>query len=974
MCCAGLLKHEFRGNRRRVSRVNGMKMRGSDGDDQRDSNVAMELPYDIVYASSTDHAPIYPCAVDLMLMQAAPGDVPLRWMSSKSCSYPQEIGLMLSTRSYVKSIRVVSHLLFAPSKVDVLAADDARVQRYIDQTSRRGGGPEVPMQVYCSTECHSLCSVDWRCDGSSTRLSDIRFDLHEPLNVLKFVLHAPRVVGSNLYHQVALFQIQVLGVPLPSSPQIYPLSIPPSRGDSPLPTTNDEIHHALLDSGVPLDLVADVLTTADVDKYTAKAIHHALAVKASCIAQEDYDRAKQLTTRIAALTDVGKQFQALVALKMNAVAMEEYATAQEYHQRLETLAASREHLIAAAFAVCQASQTGMATANPAASKPVDATPPKPLYEPTIHDLAMRRWLRDERMNGSLLPLAKSSQKSNEFLVKMWGREFMACATSSAWNVRRACVEVAEQHVAILVHVFDVEMLLDMYMELIRVTFLADRTIPSLVAVLHLMRTIFENSATARTSSAGALDVLGFGSASLRRGVLRPAIQVAIDAIILFAVQFNTLLREDCVRTVRYLAQQPHVADLAIECLWNHTKQIKERGFAFVLGLRFLQDQLQIVLGRAMDAPLATDPPSQAMAQLYNDLVTFMEATASDSSCDEPVRSAALDCLTLVRACRGRDFRGVTPIAREVHVPLFRAFPFSGAETERLVHEAEAFANQHQVPIQLTTYVLDSPGLDGFEQFQELHKGSVAFVGHVFARQDVPDDMTNVAVAQPAPDTSRQPATSPSPEQMPLDEFRSTRPAHSPRQPPIAEISLPNTATPESHAVAAPSLSPRGIPGPNDESSLHTARAVDTKLESPPTSTLSSPPRTPTSMPAGLAHMNPPLMPIVSAHSIPKADAPLAVPAAPWALDGANVSPAAETVVAKATSPAKVPNPTRKNQVSPATAVPSPSSTAPGVAAPTVAGETTPRTARHSIETLQVVAEVAKKAPHADDKKAGCSIS
>ncbi|RHY33053.1 hypothetical protein DYB32_001934 [Aphanomyces invadans] len=659
----------------------------------------MELPYDIVYASSTDHAPIYPCAVDLMLMQAAPGDVPLRWMSSKSCSYPQEIGLMLSTRSYVKSIRVVSHLLFAPSKgnllerstrrdarysmsvVDVLAADDARVQRYIDQTSRRGGGPEVPMQVYCSTECHSL----W-CDGSSTRPSDIRLDLHEPLNVLKFVLHAPRV---------ALFQIQVLGVPLPSSPQIYPLSIPPSRGDSPLPTTND-IHLALLDSGVPLDLVADVLTTADVDKYTAKAIHHALTVKASCIAQEDYDRAKQLTTRIAALTDVGKQFQALVALKMNAVAMEEYATAQEYHQvsvescscctarlrcclqRLETLAASREHLIAAAFAVCQASQTGMATANPAASKPVDATPPKPLYEPTIHDLAMRRWLRDERMNGSLLPLAKSSQKSNEFLVKMWGREFMACATSSAWNVRRACIEVAEQHVAILVHVFDVEMLLDMYMELIRVTFLADRTIPSLVAVLHLMRTIFENSGTAQTSSAGALDVLGFGSASLRRGVLRPAIQVAIDAIVLFAVQFNTLLREDCVRTVRYLAQQPHVADLAIECLWNHTKQIKERGFAFVLGLRFLQDQLQIVLGRAMDAPLATDPPSQAMAQLYNDLVTFMEATASDSSCDEPVRSAALDCLTLVRACRG-----------EVHVPLFRAFPFSGAETERLVHEAEA---------------------------------------------------------------------------------------------------------------------------------------------------------------------------------------------------------------------------------------------------------------------------------------------
>ncbi|RHY11788.1 hypothetical protein DYB36_004190 [Aphanomyces astaci] len=488
------------------------------------SNVASELPYDIVYASSTDYAPIFPSAVELMLMQAAPGALPVRWMSSKSCSYPQEIGLILSTRAYVKSIRIVTHLLFAPSTgtaapqhasshaiavvlVEVCASDDARVQRYMDH-------------------------------NTST-------------------------------------------------------------------------------------------------------------------------------------------------------------------------------------------------------------------------------------------------------------DFMACSGSPVWNIRRACVEIAEQHVAILVHVFDVETLYEMYIELVRTAFLVDPTIPVLIATLHLVRTMYE----------------------------RPCIERIIDAIFQCSAYFNTLLREDCIRTVRFLAQQPHVAGLALECTWQRTVQVSP-GFERVLGLTFLQDQLQNILCLAMESSLSFNEPSKAMGQLYEDMSAFLTSTVITT--DDTVRGAALECLSLVHACQQRDFRGVVAISREVHVPLFRSFPFSDAEADRLVDQAQVFANSHQLPVQLATYELDAPGLDGFHEFHQLKKGTVAFAGQVSPRY--------------LESTTRSPHSS-----------------------------------------------------------------QDTSL-----------------------------------------------------------------IVEKAVSSPVKPLAGRKNQVAPATTLDIPPSS--------VSVNGTPRTARERIETLQVVAEVAKKVTHADDKKAGCSIS
>ncbi|ETV83083.1 hypothetical protein, variant 1 [Aphanomyces astaci] len=943
-----------------------------DGDAQRTmSNVASELPYDIVYASSTDYAPIFPSAVELMLMQAAPGALPVRWMSSKSCSYPQEIGLILSTRAYVKSIRIVTHLLFAPSKVEVCASDDARVQRYMDHNTSTGD-LQLAMQVYCSTDCPSLCSMDWPCAGTNARPTDIRMDIHEPLNVLKFMLHAPRVVGSNLYHQVAIFQIQVLGVPLPQPLHISSIPLVGTE-DASSPSTNEEVYQALLDSAVPMDLIAQVLDVAtDVDAYTAKAVQHATMVKASCIQQDDYDRAKDLATRIASLIDLGKQIHAIATLKTHAVAMEAFDQAQMYHMQLEALAVTREKRIADTFAVCHASQTSKTTDTSVLDVPV--APPDP-YIATIHDVAIRRWLVDEKKMTGCPASGNSRRRSpaDAFLATMWGRDFMACTGSPVWNIRRACVEIAEQHVAILVHVFDVETLYEMYIELVRTTFLVDPTIPVLIATLHLVRTMYERpcmlppttTPVGRTSKG-----LGFGTWGLRRGVLRPGIERIIDAIFQCSAYFNTLLREDCIRTVRFLAQQPHVAGLALECTWQRTVQVSP-GFERVLGLTFLQDQLQTILCLAMESSLSFNEPSKAMGQLYEDMSAFLTSTVITT--DDTVRGAALECLSLVHACQQRDFRGVVAISREVHVPLFRTFPFSDSEADRLVDQAQVFANSHQLPVQLATYELDAPGLDGFHEFHQLKKGTVAFAGQVSPRYlESTTRVQLIPTAALASDLTLSNTISSSLQQTPTT-TTTTRPQqqtincstpHSitPSQPPLTTVeATPNRPVDLSIPSQPKELHPRASPSPfppTTVSPLHPSQSMTSFLPG----TTAEPFPSPSVIPSLTS--NDPLR--LAFELEPSSPMPAAAPVTLVSAQSPHSSQDTSLIVEKAVSSPVKPLAGRKNQVAPATTLEIPPSS--------VSVNGTPRTARERIETLQVVAEVAKKVTHADDKKAGCSIS
>jgi len=74
--------------------------------------------------------------------------------------------------------------------------------------------------------------------------------------------------------------------------------------------------------------------------------------------------------------------------------------------------------------------------------------------------------------------------------------------------------------------------------------LEDKSIPVLVALLHLLRSMFEKPAAGLVS---------FGTYGLRRGMLRPFVQAVVPAVLGYCCRFNTLLREECIRTLQFLA-------------------------------------------------------------------------------------------------------------------------------------------------------------------------------------------------------------------------------------------------------------------------------------------------------------------------------------------------------------------------------------------------------------------------------------
>ncbi|KAH9138326.1 hypothetical protein AeRB84_017344 [Aphanomyces euteiches] len=679
------------------------------------------VPFKQVYASSSDEtSPIHIKRTSALTFTP--------WISAKGSTFPQEVGLALAKRSFVKSMRLTTHPMYTPTKVQVWAG------RLLDGASPR---TSEDIQLYFTTEWQYLCSIEWSTpyvsQGGAT--ADALIDINEPLERLKLELEAPHP-GQNQHNQVALVHVELMGIPL-AQPS-------PRHVKSKVFHSQSEVHQALLDSGVPLDVISDALERdKDVDSYTAKSIQHILAVQAACVEKEAYDFAKQLTQHIIALTDVGQKIHTLEMSKTQAIAQEDYDAALACRQNIEALEVLRERAVAAAFEVCQASQLSHLEVAPR---------PESLWKKapnTIFDAAIQRWLDDERISlNAQLAVCHSSaliKARTAFMETMWGSTFMACAASPSWKARRACIETAEQYAAILVPVFDVETRYEMYDKLIQ-SFVADPTVPVLVALLHLVRTIYDQP-TQRTN-----DRDSFGTAALRRGVLRPGVRRIVHAVFGYCCRYNAVLREDCVRTIRFLAQQSHVAELLIEATWLATKQATTE-FETIVGLKFLQDEF--IAWPSLHVTMS----KETMTEVLVDMETFTKGKARDANRD--VSDAAVECAALLAMVRQGNASSAWCLPSvEAHMPLFRRFPFSPTEHQQLVERAEMYAKLHNLPMQFETYMLDPPALDGFNQFNQLEKGAVVFQGHVEPRRIEPKPSMESIMSKPPSEstTAAKPST------------------------------------------------------------------------------------------------------------------------------------------------------------------------------------------------------------------------
>eukprot|EP00803_Ostreobium_quekettii_P001792 evm.model.scf_816.1 EVM.evm.TU.scf_816.1 scf_816:1247-3376(-) len=261
----------------------------------RPGTLPQKLRYALQYCSGED--PDYPARELLYHSPHTRG-----WQSPRFCKYPQEVVIRLEGPAQIQQIQVLSHEYKIATKMDI----------HVGTPVPSEGGAE---------------RVEWK------RLGYLSFDSNERSgylarelksvhvtsrgSLLQFSAHRCHINKLNIYNQVGVIALNVVGEVLPSCnspPGLLELHQPPR----PEP----------LVSGQAAAAMADLTLDVNVDPITAAKIRDIARQKDQAVAQEDYDAAKRLKGAIERLKALGQKIAALEARKRTAVDREDYDTAK----------------------------------------------------------------------------------------------------------------------------------------------------------------------------------------------------------------------------------------------------------------------------------------------------------------------------------------------------------------------------------------------------------------------------------------------------------------------------------------------------------------------------------------------------------------------------------------------------------------------------------------------------------------------
>ncbi|XP_015771072.1 PREDICTED: centrosomal protein of 104 kDa-like [Acropora digitifera] len=207
------------------------------------------------------------------------------WQSSRFCLYPQELVLLLREPTRVRKLQILSHQFLIPSKVEVLIS-----------RAPPGQTPSLLTSQFKRLGYVALSSNE-STDFKARELKSIHLDFEG--NFIKLVLHKNHVNKYNIYNQVGLIAVNIIG---------DPLEVPSYSQDH--------------------DAVSDIIA-CDEDPETATLIRKLDDKKREAVQLERYDYAKKLTAVISDLYKIGEKLGRYEVEKKRAVELEDYDLAME---------------------------------------------------------------------------------------------------------------------------------------------------------------------------------------------------------------------------------------------------------------------------------------------------------------------------------------------------------------------------------------------------------------------------------------------------------------------------------------------------------------------------------------------------------------------------------------------------------------------------------------------------------------------
>ncbi|KAM6109035.1 centrosomal protein of 104 kDa [Pterocles gutturalis] len=245
------------------------------------------------------------------------------WRSPRLCQYPQEIVLQLVERCRIRKLQLLAHQYMISSKIEF----------YISESLPEYFAP------YQSERFHRLgyvpLSDNEKTDFKARELKSVYMDAVG--QYLKLIFHKNYVNKYNVYSQVALVAINIIGDPAdysndcnntPSREKLidYYLGI---KSDDP---ALDGTYLGKPDSISPLD---DLAFDMYQDPEVAQIIRRLDEKKREAVHHERYDYAKKLKQAIADLQKVGERLGRYEVEKRYAVEKEDYDLAKKKKQQME---------------------------------------------------------------------------------------------------------------------------------------------------------------------------------------------------------------------------------------------------------------------------------------------------------------------------------------------------------------------------------------------------------------------------------------------------------------------------------------------------------------------------------------------------------------------------------------------------------------------------------------------------------------
>eukprot|EP00471_Norrisiella_sphaerica_P011583 CAMPEP_0184502940 /NCGR_PEP_ID=MMETSP0113_2-20130426/51578_1 /TAXON_ID=91329 /ORGANISM="Norrisiella sphaerica, Strain BC52" /LENGTH=937 /DNA_ID=CAMNT_0026892315 /DNA_START=100 /DNA_END=2913 /DNA_ORIENTATION=- len=249
-----------------------------------------KIPFKVVYCTSSDDGH---SEHELEKRHSKRG-----WQSARFCYYPQDLILQFDQEYEVRELRILSHQSKIAAKIHVSV----------------GSGSGVRSTHFTGLGCLTL-DPNERSNFKARELKKVH--IRAQGNLMKLSVLKSHINRINMFNQVAIIAVQVLGVP---------------KSGSMRPTGSENRDGDGSEKGN---------RRSSIDEKTQNKIMALKELKARAIEEEDYDKAKKLKLAIEALEKIGPHLAMLEQKKKEAVDREDFDTAMAIKAEIQRIRSGR---------------------------------------------------------------------------------------------------------------------------------------------------------------------------------------------------------------------------------------------------------------------------------------------------------------------------------------------------------------------------------------------------------------------------------------------------------------------------------------------------------------------------------------------------------------------------------------------------------------------------------------------------------